>query len=231
MHWDGLQTPAWNGAISNEAAKREIADQLASRASNGQVIGIGSGSTSFLALLALSDRVKKEGLNILCVPTSLEIESYCTALGLTITTLVNARPDWCFDGADEVDPDNNLIKGRGGAFVREQLVFAAAPQRVILVDESKFVPRLGTSFGVPLAVVPEAANLVRTRLQSATRHEPVVRPAKGKDGGIIDEQGSLVMDLPIDGSIPPAELEKILLLTPGISATGHFVGYDFEIIK
>ena len=64
MHWDGLQTPAWNGAISNEAAKREIADQLASRASNGQVIGIGSGSTSFLALLALSDRVKKEGLNI-----------------------------------------------------------------------------------------------------------------------------------------------------------------------
>ena len=119
--------------------------------------GIGSGSTSFLALLALSDRVKKEGLNILCVPTSLEIESYCTALGLTITTLVNARPDWCFDGADEVDPDNNLIKGRGGAFVREQLVFAAAPQRVILVDESKFVPQLGTSFGVPLAVVPEAS--------------------------------------------------------------------------
>ncbi len=144
---------------------------------------------------------------------------------------MNARPDWCFDGADEVDPDNNLIKGRGGAFVREQLVFAAAPQRVILVDESKFVPRLGTSFGVPLAVVPEAANLVRTRLQSTTGHEPVVRPAKGKDGGIIDEQGSLVMDLPIDGSIPPAELEKILLLTPGISATGLFVGYDFEIIK
>ena len=61
MHWDGLQTPAWNGAISNEAAKREIADQLASRASNGQVIGIGSGSTSFLALLALSDRVKRKG--------------------------------------------------------------------------------------------------------------------------------------------------------------------------
>ena len=74
------------------------------------------------------ERVKQEGLNILCVPTSLEIESYCTTLGQTITSLVNARPDWCFDGADEVDPENNLIKGRGGAFVREQLVFAAAPQ-------------------------------------------------------------------------------------------------------
>ena len=61
MHWDGLQTPAWNGAISNEAAKREIATQLASRAADGQVIGIGSGSASFLALLALSERVKQEG--------------------------------------------------------------------------------------------------------------------------------------------------------------------------
>lgn len=231
MQWEGQQTPTWNGEISNEAAKRDIATQLAARASDQQVIGIGSGSTSFLALLALADRVRSEGLNIRCVPTSLEIESYCTALGLPVTTLVNARPDWCFDGADEVDPHNNLIKGRGGAFVREQLVFAAAPERIILVDESKFVPTLGTNFGVPLAVVPEAANLVRHRLRDATGHEPVVRPAKGKDGGIIDEQGSLVMDLPIDGARSPADLEALLLTTPGISATGLFVGYDFEIIK
>ncbi len=231
MQWDGLQTPEWNGAISNEPAKREIAAQLASRAADGQVIGIGSGSTSFLALLALSDRVRREGLNIRCVPTSLEIESYCTALELPVTTLVDARPDWCFDGADEVDPQRNLIKGRGGAFVREQLVFAASPQRIILVDESKFVARLGASFPVPLAVVPEAANLVRQRVRDATGTEPQVRPAKGKDGGIIDEQGSLVMDLRIDGSIGPPELEAMLLTTPGISATGLFVGYEFEIIK
>ena len=231
MQWDGLQAPQWNGAISNEAAKRQIASQLAARAADGQVIGIGSGSTSFLALLALSERVRKEGLNIRCVPTSLEIESYCTALELPVTTLVDARPDWCFDGADEVDPQKNLIKGRGGAFVREQLVFAAAPQRIILVDESKFVARLGANFAVPLAVVPEAANLVRQRVRDATGAEPQVRPARGKDGGIIDEQGSLVMDLPIDGSIPPSELEAVLLTTPGISATGLFVGYDFEIIK
>lgn len=231
MDWSGLSTPKWPGKISNETAKAEIAEKLVARASDGQVIGIGSGSTSFLALLALAQRVKNEGLAIRCVPTSLEIEAYCTALGLSVTTLVNARPDWAFDGADEVDPDHNLIKGRGGAFVREQLVFASAPKRIILVDESKFVPTLGTSFGVPLAVVPEAANFVRATLSADLGTAPEVRPAGGKDGGVIDEHGSLVMDLQIDGSRSPAELERYLLTVPGISATGLFVGYEMEVIS
>ncbi|MFA7266327.1 MAG: ribose 5-phosphate isomerase A [Candidatus Nanopelagicales bacterium] len=231
MKWDGQQTPTWNEPISNEEAKRAIADRLAARAQDGHVIGIGSGSTSFLALLALAERVKSDGLSIRCVPTSLEIESYAAALGLPITSLIDARPDWCFDGADEVDPNNNMIKGRGGAFVREQLVFAAAARRIVLVDDSKFVPRLGTNFGVPIAVVPEAANLVRQRVREATGVEPQVRPAKGKDGGVIDEQGSLVMDLTTDGTIEPGALEALLLTTPGISATGLFIGYEFEVIK
>ncbi|NQU36192.1 MAG: ribose 5-phosphate isomerase A, partial [Actinobacteria bacterium] len=183
MDWSGLSTPKWPGKISNEAAKAKIASQLAARASDGQVIGIGSGSTSFLALLALGDRVKHEGLAIRCVPTSLEIEAYCTALGLSVTTLVDARPDWAFDGADEIDPEHNLIKGRGGAFVREQLVFASAPNRVILVDGSKFVPTLGSKFPVPLAVVPEAVNYVRSTLHTDLGVAPEVRPAGGKDGG------------------------------------------------
>ncbi len=231
MNWNGLSTPTWPGTISNLDAKIEIAQKLAGRAEDGQVIGIGSGSTSFLALLALADRVKNESLSIRCVATSIEIESYCTALGLTVTTLVNCRPDWAFDGADEVDPHHNLIKGRGGAFVREQLVFASAPKRVILVDESKFVPALGTNFGVPLAVVPEASNLVRTIVEAELGTYPQVRPAGGKDGGVIDEQGSLVMDLHIDASRTPADLESFLLTVPGISATGLFVGYDMEVIS
>jgi len=231
MDWSGQSTPKWPGTISNEAAKAEIARKLVARASDGQVIGIGSGSTSFLALLALAQRVKDEGLAIRCVPTSIEIESYCTALGLIVTSLVNARPDWAFDGADEVDPEHNLIKGRGGAFVREQLVFASAPKRVILVDESKFVPTLGTTFGVPLAVVPEAANFVRATVGGDLGMTPEVRPAGGKDGGVIDEQGSLVMDLQIDGSRSPVDLERYLLTVPGISATGLFVGYEMEVIS
>ncbi len=234
MHWDDLMMPTWPSEISNIGSKREIAAQLANRASNGDVIGVGSGSTSFLALLALGERVQAEGLSIRCIPTSLEIESVCTRLGLSITSLVSARPDWCFDGADEIDPARNMIKGRGGAFVREQLVFAAAAKRIILVDESKFVPRLGQMHGVPLAVVPEATNLVRSTLQALIGTMPEVRPAGGKDGGVIDEHAAVVMDLAIDGRHDPhdpKELETLLLTTPGISATGLFVGYDYEIIS
>lgn len=231
MQWKTIPTPTWNGTISNEDAKREIAVDLARRANDGEVIGIGSGSTSYLALLALADRVNQEGLRVRCVPTSLEIEQTCTALGLDITSLVNSRPDWCFDGADEVDPDQNLIKGRGGAFVREKLVFAAAQKRYILVDDSKFVDQLGQKFPVPLAVVPEASSFVRDELTATTGSTPVVRPAGGKDGGVIDEHASLVMDLPYPAGFKPAELDSLLLGTPGISATGLFVGFDLELIR
>lgn len=231
MRWQGLAKPEWTSEISHREEKEQIAQQLAQRAEDGQVIGIGSGSTSFLALLALAKRVETEALQIQCVPTSYEIETYCTSLGLTITSLVNAQPDWCFDGADEIDSDHNMIKGRGGAFVREQLVFAAAQKRIILVDESKFVEQLGANFGVPLAVVPEAANLVRNRIYSELGVFPIVRPAGGKDGGVIEEHGSLVMDVRIDGSRTPAEFEQFFLGIPGISATGLFIGYDLEVIR
>lgn len=231
MNWSGLVTPVWPTQISNEDAKRAIAAELAGRAENGQVIGIGSGSTSFLALLALRDRVVAEGLDVTCVCTSLEIETICTQLGLTVTSLVNAKPDWCFDGADEVDPDGNMIKGRGGAFLREQLVFAAAGHKIILVDDSKFVSRLGEVHKLPLAVVPEALNLVRAQVFAATGTHPEVRPAGGKDGGVIEEHGSVVMDLALDGSIAPKELESTLLTMPGIVATGLFVGYEIELIR
>lgn len=231
MLWDGLHTPVWPTPITNEPAKRAIADKLARRARDGQTIGIGSGSTSFLALLALHQRVVQERLSITCVCTSLEIEATCTQLGLPVSTLVNTRPDWCFDGADEVDPDGNMIKGRGGAFVREQLVFAAARQRVILVDESKFVPRLGQVHKLPLAVVPEAQNLVKELVRNAIGATAEVRPAGGKDGGVIDEQGSIIMDVALDGSLPPGEVETRLLTTPGICATGLFIGYEIEFIR
>lgn len=226
-----MTEPAWPTEIDNRAAKEQIARSLAGRAADGQVIGVGSGSTAFLALVELGHRVARERLHVACIPTSLEIESYCAQLGLPVTTLAAARPDWCFDGADEVDPKHNVIKGRGGAFLREELVFAAAGKRVLLVDQSKFVPRLGVRHPVPLGVVPEGASLVRERLRDRLGAAPTVRPAGGKDGGVMTEEGLVVMDLPIDGSIEPAELRQILLTTPGILATGLFVGYEFEVLS
>lgn len=231
MNWEITGSADWTKEIDNRSEKEAIAAQLAERAQSGDVIGIGSGSTAYLAVIALGNRVKSEGLDIKCVTTSYEAESYCVTLGLPVTTLNDHRPDWCFDGADEIDADGNMIKGRGGAFVREQLVFAAAQKRIILADPSKIVSRLGEKFPVPLGVVPEAANLVRNELKAKLGSVPEVRPAGGKDGGVINEQACSVMDLPIDGSLEPAELEKVLLTTPGISATGLFIGYDYELIK
>lgn len=234
MQWD-VTAPVWNGQISNREAKEQVAERLAGEAADGDVIGIGSGSTSFLALLALAARVKAEGLRVRCVPTSYEISGYCTDLGLDVTDLSNARPDWCFDGADEVDPHNNLIKGRGGAFVREKLVFAAARRRFILVDDSKFVPRIGASFKLPLEVIPEAINLVRSTLRESLGAVPVVRPAGGKDGGVITEQGGLIMDLPLSEELvaahPAPELEALLNNTVGVTGTGLFTGYELEVLS
>lgn len=235
MHWSHQPRPAWPGEISNLDAKQDVASRLAARAQSGDVIGIGSGSTSYLALLALADRVHAEGLAITCIPTSYEIAGYCTALGLTTVSLLADRPDWCFDGADEVDREHNLIKGRGGAFIREKLVFAAARKRVILVDDSKFVDRLGERFAVPLEVIPEAVNLVRDTLGDSLGVVPVIRPAGGKDGGVITEQGGIVMDLPLTAEVlaahPPAELDALLDHTVGINGSGLFTGFELEVLS
>lgn len=235
MEWSHVRAPQWPGTISNEAAKRQVAERVASRAADGEVIGIGSGSTSFLALLALADRVQGEGLAVTCVPTSHEIAGYCTALGLPTVSLLAGRPDWCFDGADEVDPERNLIKGRGGAFVREKLVFAAARQRFILVDDSKFVTRLGERFAVPLEVIPEAVNLVRDTLADVLGSVPTIRPAGGKDGGVITEQGGIIMDLHVTEAVldahTPTDLAVLLDHTVGITGSGLFAGFDLEVLS
>lgn len=212
-----------------------MAARVAAQATDGELIGIGSGSTSFLALLALAARVHDEGLRIRCIPTSHEIASYCNDLGLDTVDLLAGHPDWCFDGADEVDPHGNLVKGRGGAFIREKLVYAAAVRRYVLVDESKFVDRIGQRFAIPLEVIPEAVNLVRSTLTDRLGVTPRVRPAGGKDGGVITEQGGIVMDLPVTGEVldaySPAELDALLDHTVGVTGSGLFTGFDVEVVS
>ncbi len=94
----------WSAEISNLEAKQKVAEKVAERVKDGDVIGVGSGSTAFLALQAISKKVKEKNLNVVGIPTSQEVSMACSTLGLPTTTLLNARPDWSFDGADEVDP-------------------------------------------------------------------------------------------------------------------------------
>lgn len=105
----GLQ---WSDRIINREGKERIARELAAQVKDGEVIGAGSGSTVYLTLFAIAERIRTEKLQVRVIPASMEISMTCVQLGIPQTTLWERRPDWTFDGADEVDPSHNLIKGR-----------------------------------------------------------------------------------------------------------------------
>ncbi|TGB02718.1 ribose 5-phosphate isomerase A [Halobacillus salinus] len=219
---------SWSGEISNKDAKQRVADEVSRFVKNGDTIGVGSGSTSFLALQSIAERVKQENLEVLAIPTSLEAMMNCSKLGLKTTTLSAARPDWGFDGADEVDGQNRLIKGRGGALFAEKLVMASSPKTYILVDESKFVERLGEKFAVPIEVDPRAVHLVETSLERYAAREVTMRMAQSKDGPLITEAGNILLDVRFDHI--EDGMEKELSSIPGVIETGLFIGYSVEIL-
>jgi ribose 5-phosphate isomerase A len=219
----------WTQPIGNRAEKEQVARRVAARAKNGDVIGVGSGSTAYLTVLALAERVKREGLAIRAIPTSLEQALTCAEAGIATTTLLAARPDWAFDGADEVDARQRLIKGRGGALLQEKLVIASSPMTCIVVDKSKHVQRLGEKFAVPVEVVPSAVHLACERLTALGALELRLRMATGKDGPIVTELGNLIVDARFAEIADTLEHEMAAI--PGVVETGLFIGYPVEIVE
>src|SRR5476651_2300581 len=167
MDWNSnlIENLAWSSEIINAAGKQKVAQQIAAKVKDGDVLGVGSCSTVYMALLAIADRIKAEKLNVLAIPTSLEISMFCTKLGIPLTTLFEHKPDWLFDGADEVDPNNSLIKGRGGAMFKEKLLISTSPVNYIIVDDTKLVKKLGTNFPIPIEVFPGALLHVEKKLK------------------------------------------------------------------
>ena len=220
----------WSGEITNLEPKLKVAELVAERVRDGDTIGVGSGSTSFLAIQAIAKRAKEDHLEVVAIPTSVEVGLVCAALGVPTTSLVHARPDWCFDGADEVDPDRNLIKGRGGALFQEKLVMAAASETFICVDDSKMVSNLGTKHAIPLEVDVQALRLVESTVEREfTVKEMALRPAKGKDGPVLTERGNLLIDIRLDKV--ESDTQARLIAIPGILETGLFMGFDVTILK
>jgi len=231
MEWNqkALQKIGWNGEITNREQKELIVKKIVDKVKSGDVIGFGSGSTSFLATHAIAKKIKEENLNILAIPTSYEVELLCQSLGIPTTTLNKNKPNWGFDGADEVSPQNWLIKGRGGALFREKLLIASSEITYILVDETKYVSNICDKFPIPVECTPEALHFVRERLLDLGASEVELRLAKGKDGPIITEYGNLILDVKF--SNVNDNLEKILKSIPGVLETGLFIGYNIEVIK
>ena len=218
----------WPGPVANDEAKRAAATQMAKRLREGDVVGVGSGSTSRLTIEALTTRASSEGIEWTAIPTSLEVELTCAGYGIPIGSLSALRPDWSFDGADEVDPNANLIKGRGGALLREKLVMASSPERYVVVDPSKLVDRLGTRFAVPLEVLPEALRLVCDALARHGCTDVVLRHGDGKDGPLITERGNYLLDARLPDITEATETE--LKAIPGVAESGLFIGYAPTVI-
>ncbi|MGY4538663.1 ribose 5-phosphate isomerase A [Mucilaginibacter sp. UYNi724] len=218
----------WSSQIINPAGKQKVAQQVAAMVKDGDVLGVGSGSTVYMALLAISERIKNEGLNILAIPTSLEITMFCSKLGIPLTTLFEHTPHWLFDGADEVDPNNWLIKGRGGAMFKEKLLIRSSRLNYIIVDESKLVSKLGTNFPVPVEVYPQALLLVEAELEKLGANSIVLRPAKGKDGPIVTENNNLILDCSFNEIND--SLERDIKAITGVIESGLFIGYNLQLL-
>jgi ribose 5-phosphate isomerase A len=231
MDWkkELLQKPMWKEEISNREEKEEIAKKIAERVQDGDVIGFGSGSTSYLAAIAIAEKIQKESLKITAIPTSYEIKMLCTYLNIPTATIDEKRPDWCFDGADEVDHDNWLIKGRGAAMFNEKLNIKSAKKTYILVDQSKIVNKLCSKFPVPVECTPKAINLVKEEIYKLGADSIELRLAKKKDGPVITDNGNIILDVMF--SNVDETLEKKLKSITGVIETGLFIGYNVEIIK
>lgn len=228
LNSDIITNLAWSDTIINKEAKQKVADKIAAKVKDGDILGVGSGSTSYMALVAIAKKIKEEGLNVKAIPTSIEITMMCSNLGVPTTTLFEHRPDWLFDGADEVDPNHSLIKGRGGAMFKEKLLMSSSPVNYIIVDETKLVKKLGTNFPVPIEVFPTALLHAERKLKELGATSLALRPAKGKDGPVITENGNLVLDAKFDTIND--DLEQQIKSITGVIESGLFIGYNVEIL-
>jgi ribose 5-phosphate isomerase A len=230
MNWGDslISTLEWSGTIINKSGKQKVALEIAAKVKDGDVLGVGSGSTVYMALLAIADRIKAEGLNIKAIPTSLEISMFCSKLGIPLTSLFEHKPDWLFDGADEVDPKKSLIKGRGGAMFKEKLLISSSPLNYIIVDDSKLVNKIGTNFPIPIEVFPQALLHVEAELKKLGANSIILRPATGKDGPIISENNNLILDCRFNEI--GDNMERDIKSITGVIESGLFIGYNLEIL-
>jgi ribose 5-phosphate isomerase A len=207
-----------------EAAKKNAAYAAVQHVKDGFVVGLGSGSTAAYAVEALGERIKREGLSVLAVPSSYQAFLLAVEHGIAVTTLEeHSVLDMAVDGADQIDPELNLIKGMGAALAREKIVASASKLNIVIADESKKTQMLGENGQVvPIEVLPFAISVVKSRIE-AVGGKPSLREGKGKVGPVITDNGNVIVDADF-GAIPNAsELEMKLRIIPGVVETGLFV--------
>jgi ribose 5-phosphate isomerase A len=194
---------------------------------DGGGVGLGSGRAATAFIRALGARVKAGEVRVRCVPTSEATARLARELGLPLVDLDGDPLDITVDGADEVDPNLDCVKGWGGALVRERIVAAASRQQILLVGSDKLVPALGTKGKLPVEVNPFAVGFVIPRL-TALGLKPEVR----KDGNrtFVTDNGNVTVDCGTGPIADPRALERAIRAIPGVIDTGLFLGTAHMII-
>ena len=217
---------------SNLTASHDPEKKLAGEASlqyvaDGQVVGLGTGSTAKFAIEALGRRVH-EGLKIRGIPTSVRSRELAQQLGIPLTNFDEVQAiDVTIDGADEFDPDLNLIKGGGGALLREKIVASASKKLVIVTDSSKQVPVLG-KFPLPVEVIPFARALLVNEITALGAFVDLRLDATGKP--YVTDEGHQILDCQFGTIADPPALAQRLSNMPGVVEHGLFIGMASVVI-
>lgn len=205
--------------------KQQVGYAAAAKVQSGSIVGLGTGSTTAYAIQAIGERIQSGDLkDIKGVPTSFQAIVLARQYGIPLTTLDEIdKIDVAIDGADEVDPQKNLIKGGGAAHTQEKIVDSLADQFIVVVDSGKLVDRLNSTFLLPVEVIPMAVTPVMKAI-TKLGGKPELRMGVKKAGPVVTDQGNLVIDVKFDAIDNPAELEKTLNNIPGVLENGLFVG-------
>ncbi len=207
--------------------KRKVGYLAAEQIKDGDVVGLGTGSTTHFFIEKLGKRIEDEELKLLGIPTSYQSFFLAKDAKIQITTLEEHDVDIAVDGADEVDPKFNLIKGGGAAHTLEKIVDSSASKFVVIVDGSKMVDKLG-NFPVPVEVIPQASRTVRDQLIKMGG-SPIMRMAERKDGPVVTDNGNFIYDVQFSVDNPKL-LEVELNALPGVVENGIFTDIVDEVL-
>ena len=211
--------------LMKEAAGKAVVDALVK---SGMKLGLGTGSTAIHAVRRVGELLAQGTLkDISAFVTSFQTEIECEKLGIPFYTM-NSRElsgglDLTIDGADEVDPQNRLIKGGGGAMLIEKIAAYASLDYAIIIDESKLTERLGPGFPVPVEVVP-AARVPAAKVLEKFGADVMLREALRKAGPVITEHGNLILDIRFRSLVDPVVMETEINKIPGVVENGFFTG-------
>ncbi len=213
-------------SLIEEAKKKAAYAAVDEFVEDNMVLGIGSGSTVVYAVDRIAERVKTEGLNLVCIPTSFQSTQLIVENNLVLSNLsMHPEIDVDIDGADEIDADLNLIKGGGGCLTQEKIIAANSKKMVVIADYRKDSVHLGEQWkkGVPIEVIPMAYVPIMRRIKELGG-TPSLRMAQAKAGPCVTDNANFIIDADFGVIENPAELDQKLRQIPGVVETGLFIG-------